>query len=166
MGSLNNTCVSCECNKTLSATNLCEGVLCDGDYECRSGRCYLGFCAKNTSTTDTCMSEEDAPCSKCANVGCNNDFECQTGECSDDTHLCYDPIFWIVVLCSTIGSVLLIVGLLTCCLVRKRRVQRLNESLREGSEHQTQASEHLLNNTTQPLESKQGKDGKKGGLKY
>lgn len=121
MASLNNTCVGCECNATLSYNNRCFGVYCDFDTQCATGKCYLGFCTPNKDSSDKCTKEDDAPCGKCANIGCDNDRECYTGECNDYTHKCYDPIFWIVILLSTLGALFLVVGVSTCLLVRKRR---------------------------------------------
>ena len=70
MSVLGDKCSSCECDRNNSKTNLCEGVNCKGDYECRSGRCYLGFCALNSVSMDTCTQDVDAGCGKCDRVFC------------------------------------------------------------------------------------------------
>ena len=147
--SLGNKCASCECSRLSSIRNLCDGVYCDADFECASGRCYLGFCAHNSSTTDTCNLDSDYGCGKCDKTVCRRNFECQNGACDDG--FCYDTDFWLILLISVIIGFFLIVAISSYCLVRKRNRERRIAALgsQGGSESGSEAGEGLLNGREQ-----------------
>jgi len=122
MKSLGSKCSDCECNRNIAKTNLCDGVLCNGDYECKSNRCYLGFCAKDAHTTETCTQDEDAGCGKCDRVPCFANRQCQNYSC--DSAQCYDTRYWFLLLIGTLVSVLILVAAISIIVVRSRNKQR------------------------------------------
>ena len=122
MKALGNKCAGCECDRNRTKSNLCEGVLCNSDDECASKRCFIGFCAKDANSRDRCVTDEDAGCGKCDKIGCTSDLQCQNGSCDDSQ--CYDTYYWIILLSATLGSVFVIVCLVSIIMVRKRRLDK------------------------------------------
>ena len=109
------------------------GVKCDGDIQCFSGRCYNGFCTKDSTSSDTCSSSPDSGCGKCDKISCLHGFECQNGDC-DASMKCYDTRFWIILLASVLAAVAVIVISVSLIIARRRKLQRLNAELAQTSE--------------------------------
>ncbi len=74
-------CSHCNCDRDNIKSNLCGGKFCWHDSECHSGKCLNSYCTLDTTTDDTCTTNQWDGCGKCGSVQCNDYTQCKFTSC-------------------------------------------------------------------------------------